>query len=212
MAAVAAYEPTIIPVMREDDSVRRGAMYKQFGAAAAERRLADAARTFHGFLATDSEMAALDADYFERCAAVVPTLLQDVQGAMAYQGPRSTDHEVFGKVTAPVLLLRGQQTQLDTFYTDTVLHVAEHVADPHVREPLPGLGHWAPLVAPEPIATELISFFESVAQLASDRSRRTSAKRRSRKSAPEKRGRSNPAPLPLNALALEPYRTLPASS
>jgi len=166
VAAVAAYEPTIIPVMREDDSARRGAMYKQFGAAAAERRLADAARTFHVFLATDSEMAALDADYFERCAAVVPTLLQDVQGAIAYQGPRSTDREVFGKVTAPVLLLRGQQTQLDTFYTDTVRHVAEHVADPHVREPLPGLGHWAPLVAPEPIATELISFFESVAQLA----------------------------------------------
>jgi pimeloyl-ACP methyl ester carboxylesterase len=166
VAAVVAYEPTIIPVMREDDSARRGAMYEQFGAAAAEGRLADAARTFHAFLATDNEMAALDADYFERCAAVVPALLKDVQGAMAYQGPQSTDPEVFGKVTAPVLLLRGQQTQLDTFYTDTVRHVAEHVADPHVRVPLPGLGHWAPLVAPEPIGKELISFVESVRQLA----------------------------------------------
>ncbi len=154
VAAVVAYEPTIIPVMREDDSALRGAMYERFGAAAAEGRLAYAARTFHAFLATDNEMAALDADYFERCGAVVPALLRDVQEAMAHQGPRSTDPEVLKKVTAPVLLLRGQQTQLDTFYTGTVRHVAEHVADPHVREPLPGLGHWAPLLAPEPIAEE----------------------------------------------------------
>ncbi|CAN5817699.1 hypothetical protein BH23ACT5_BH23ACT5_06280 [soil metagenome] len=66
-----------------------------------------------------------------------------------------------GKVTAPFLLLRGQQTQLDTFYTDTERYVAEHVVDPHLGKPLPGLGHLAPLLAPEPIAKELIPFFES---------------------------------------------------
>ena len=30
------------------------------------------------------------------------------------------------------------------------------------REPLAGLGHWAPILAPEPIALEVVSFFESV--------------------------------------------------
>jgi len=164
VAAMAAYEPTIIPVMRKDDSARRDAMYEQFGEAAADGRLADAARAFHAFICTDNEIAALDAAYFERCAAVVPAMLQGGQQGASYEGPLSTDPEVLGKVTVPVLLLRGQQTQLDTFYIDTERHVADHVADPHVREPLPGLGHLAPLLAPEPVAKELTSYFESVRQ------------------------------------------------
>jgi hypothetical protein len=38
-----------------------------------------------------------------------------------------------------------------TFFADSAQHIAQHVADPHVRE-LPGVGHFAPVVAPEPIA------------------------------------------------------------
>ena len=87
------------------------------------------------------------------------------QGA-SYQGPVSTDPDVLARVTAPVLLLRGQDTRLGTFYSDTERHVAEHVADPHVREPLPGVGHLAPVLAPEPVAKELIPFFESVRRTA----------------------------------------------
>lgn len=68
------------------------------------------------------------------------------------------------KITAPFLLLRGQSTELDTFYTDTERYVAEHVLDPHVGVPLPGLGHLGPLLAPEPIANQLVSFFDSVLQ------------------------------------------------
>ncbi|HVR31260.1 MAG TPA: alpha/beta hydrolase [Acidimicrobiia bacterium] len=161
VVAVATFEPTIIPVMGVDDSALRGAMYVQFGQAAADGRPADAARAFHDFICTDNEIAALDEDYFERCAAVVPAMLKDGRQGASYDGPLSTDPQVFGKVATPVLLLRGQQTQLDTFYTGTERHVADHVADPHVREPLPG-GHLAPLLAPEPIAKELTSFFEWV--------------------------------------------------
>jgi pimeloyl-ACP methyl ester carboxylesterase len=149
-------------MMRGDDAARRDAMYRQFGEAAADGRHADAARAFHALVCNENEIAALDADYFDRCAASVPALLQAARQGASYQGPLSTDREVLGKVTAPILLLRGQQTELDTFYTDTERHVAEHVADPHVREPLPGLGHLGPLLAPEPIANELISFFQSV--------------------------------------------------
>jgi pimeloyl-ACP methyl ester carboxylesterase len=71
---------------------------------------------------------------------------------------------VLAKITVPVLLLRGQESLLGTFFADSVQHVAKHVADAHVREPLPGLGHFAPILAPEPVAKELISFFESVRQ------------------------------------------------
>ena len=42
-------------------------------------------------------------------------------------------------------------------------YVAQHVADPYVWE-LPGVGHFAPVTAPESIAEELITFFESARQ------------------------------------------------
>jgi len=164
VAAAAVYEPTVIPVMREDERASLLAMAQQMGVAAAEGRLIDAAQMFHAWLGTDDEIAALDADYFERCAAVVPATLRSIQQSAAYEGSQPTDPEVLAKVTMPVLLLRGQQTLRDAFYADSEQHVAQHVAVPHVREPLPGLGHWAPILAPEPIAKELISFFESAGQ------------------------------------------------
>jgi pimeloyl-ACP methyl ester carboxylesterase len=166
VAAVAAYEPTIIPMMRGDDAARRDAMYRQLGEAAADGRHADAARAFHALVCNETEIAALDADYFERCAAGVPALLQSARQGASYQGPLSTDREALGKVAAPFLLLRGKQTELDTFYADTERYVAEHVVDPRLGPPLLGLGHLAPLLTPEPIAKELVSFFESVRQSA----------------------------------------------
>jgi pimeloyl-ACP methyl ester carboxylesterase len=164
VTAVAAYEPTIIPMMRGEDAARRDAMYRQFGEAAADGRLADAARAFHALVCNENEIAALDADYFERCAASVPALLQAGQQSASYEGPLSTDPEVLEEITAPFLLLRGQETELDSFYTDTERYVAEHVFDPRLGLPLPGLGHLGPLLAPEPIAKGLVSFFESVRQ------------------------------------------------
>jgi hypothetical protein len=43
-------------------------------------------------------------------------------------------------------------------------HLAQHVADGGVRE-LAGGGHFAPLLAPELLAKELTSFFESVREV-----------------------------------------------
>jgi pimeloyl-ACP methyl ester carboxylesterase len=75
-------------------------------------------------------------------------------------GPLSTDPEMLAQVAAPVLVLRGQETPP---WLGTVLESSEqHVAELHVSEPMPGLGHYAPLLAPERIARKLISFFESV--------------------------------------------------
>jgi pimeloyl-ACP methyl ester carboxylesterase len=164
VVAVAVYEPTVIPVMHEDERASLLAMAQQMGAAAADGRLTDAARMFHAWLGTDGEIAALDAGYLERCAAVVPATLQSIQQSVGHEGSQPTDPEVLRAVTMPVLLLRGQQTLRDVFYADSERHVAQHVGNPHVRQPLPGLGHWAPILAPEPIAGELIAFFESAGQ------------------------------------------------
>jgi len=163
VSAVALYEPSVMPLMREDDLADMGATLQQVGAAAADGRLADAARAFHPFVATDDELAALDADYYERSGPAFPPLLRTVQASQGYEGPRATDPEAMARISVPVLLLRGQQTRRATFFTDTERYVAEHVADPHVVE-LSGIGHFAPAVAPEPVAEALISFFETIPQ------------------------------------------------
>jgi pimeloyl-ACP methyl ester carboxylesterase len=47
--------------------------------------------------------------------------------------------------------------------TDSARFIAQHIVDPQVWE-LPGVGHFAPVLAPESIAEELITFFESARQ------------------------------------------------
>ena len=162
VTSLAIYEPTIIPLMRQDDLAEALDNLQVVGAAAADGRLADASRAFHRYVCTDDEMAAaLETDYFDRCAGILPAAVQVFQQDSPYEGPRATDPEVLRTITVPILLLRGQQTLLATFVADSAQHIAEHVADPRVRE-LPGVGHFAPVLAPEPVAKALISFFESV--------------------------------------------------
>lgn len=165
VAAVAAYEPTLIPVMGEDDLARTFGTMEQVGAAAADGRLVDAVRAFASWICTDEEIAALEktTNFFELWAGRVPAMLRFLQHDGSYEGPRSTDPEVLARITAPVLLLLGRQTRLGTFFSDSARFIAQHLADPQVWE-LPGVGHFAPVLAPESVAEELVTFFESARQ------------------------------------------------
>jgi pimeloyl-ACP methyl ester carboxylesterase len=165
VAAVAAFEPVVHSVAREDDLARFGGAMEQVGMAAADGRLVDAVRAFAPGVCTDSEIAALEeTDFFERWAAGVPALLDTLPQDQSYEGPRSTDPEELEKITVPVRLIVGQETLLGLF-ANSVQYIAQHVADPNVRE-LPGVGHFAPVIAPEALATELISSFASARQAA----------------------------------------------
>jgi len=164
VAAVVAYEPGVVSLMRNDDLAHMFTTMEQVGMAAADGRLVDAVRAFAAWICTGPEIAALEeTDFYERWAGCVPAALRSAQQDASYEGPRSTDPEALAMVTVPVLLLRGRQTALGTWFADATRHIAQHVSDPHVHE-LPGAGHFAPLIAPEPIAMELIRFFESVPQ------------------------------------------------
>jgi hypothetical protein len=100
-------------------------------------------------------------------SSIHPLVMEEVRQEASHDGPQPTDPEVLARIEAPVLVLVGQQTRLDTFLGDSARHVARHVADSRVRE-LPGVGHYAPMVAPEPVAKELISFFESMEPISID--------------------------------------------
>ena len=164
VAAVAAYEPGLIPVMGKDDLVRTFGTMERMGAAAADGRLVDALRAFAPWICTDEEIAALErTSFFERWAGRVPAMLRFVQQDASYEGPRSTDPAVLGRITAPVLLLLGRQSRLGVFFADSARFIAQHVADAQTWE-LPGVGHFAPALAPESVAEELITFVESAQQ------------------------------------------------
>lgn len=164
VAAVVEYEPAVMSEMGEDDLAQTIATLERMSMAAADGRLTDAVRAFAPWIATDDEITALElTDFFERWAGGIPAMLRFVQEDQAHQGPRPTDPDGLRQVAAPVLLLRGQRTRLGTFFADAVQYLAQHIPDAEVRA-LPGVGHFAPLLQPEAIADELITFVESIRQ------------------------------------------------
>lgn len=171
VSAVAVYEPIVLEVQSQEDAARFEETFARVSTMAGEGRLADAVGAFAELLANDDELAALSAsaDGVEALAANVPVqvqeftqLLERQHGAEA-EGPSPTAPSALPRVTVPVLLLYGAQTALGTWITDGVRHVADHVADPHVRE-IDRAGHFAPALRPEPIADELARFFQTAHQ------------------------------------------------
>jgi pimeloyl-ACP methyl ester carboxylesterase len=164
VAAVAAYEPFVTAVMGEDDLGRTFSAMEQMGNATADGRLVDALRVFAPWICTDEEVRALrQTDFFEHWAGAVPAMLRFVQQDKSYAGVRPTDPEELARISVPVLLLRGEQTRFGTFFADAAHLIAQHVPEPQVCV-MPGLGHFAPLLEPEAVADELITFFDSVRQ------------------------------------------------
>lgn len=164
VAAVAAYEPFVTAVMGEDDFGRTFSAMEQMGTATADGRLVDALRVFAPWICTDEEVRALrQTDFFEHWAGAVPAMLRFVQQDKSYAGVRPTDPEELARVSVPVLLLRGEQTRFGTFFADAAHLIAQHVPEPQVCV-MPGVGHFAPLLEPEAVADELITFFDSVRQ------------------------------------------------
>lgn len=164
VAAVAVYEPTLIPMMAADELAETLGTMQQVGAAAADGRLVEAVRTFLSWICTEEERAALAQTSFDDVWAVrVPAMLRFVQQDGSYQGPRSSDPEALARISSPVLVLTGRETRLRPFFSAAAEFIAQHVADSQVWE-LPGAGHFAPVLAPESVADELITFFESARQ------------------------------------------------
>ena len=161
VSAVALFEGYVPHVAGEDDLASLDAALGRTAAAAAEGRLADAARAFAPFVATGAEFAALDGDFFEGWGRSIPAMLQYFRQNLAQEPSRPHDPDQLAKISAPVLALWSSETIRSTWVSRTAQYLARHVADGHVIE-LAGGGHLTLLVAPEVLAKELASFFTSV--------------------------------------------------
>lgn len=158
VSAVAAYEPLAVEVMPDQllAELRDGLL--RMGEAAARGKPVDAARIFMELVANDEELAAVTgAGGLEQVARYLPIDLLELQEIIT-GGPSPTDPRVLKQITASVLLLRGTRSA-QTWFTDSVGHVAQHTPDAGIRE-IAGAGHLGPLTAPEAVASELIDFFE----------------------------------------------------
>ncbi|MFW6051715.1 MAG: alpha/beta fold hydrolase, partial [Myxococcota bacterium] len=161
VAAVAAYEPVVFEALPGEVGERLEQTIECVREVAAEGRLADAARVFAEALVTDDELDAISAtEYFEDSGRYVPVLLEEMAQADRARGQGPTHPAVLQRIAGPVLLLCGERTTLSRWFKEGVRHVARHVPDAHVQE-VAGAGHWGPILAPEPIAKEILRFFEA---------------------------------------------------
>lgn len=159
VSALAVYEPAVLEVMSEDEFTRFTELVTRMGELSAEDRLVDAARTFMEWVATDDELAAAArVDFFEGCAPNVPVFLQEIQELDGSEGAIPTEPSELAKIAAPALLLYGTRSIPDPWFVDGVHHVAEHVADPRVRE-ISDTGHLGPIHKTEAVADEVVRFF-----------------------------------------------------
>lgn len=168
VAAVATWEsggsPEVFGAEGQADLGRLGAAFEQVGMAAAEGRLEDAVRAFTIGICNDEEIAVMEnADFHERWSVGVPELLVFFQHIMMNEDPDPLAPGELAQVTAPTLLLTGTETLLATMFGNAARYIASHVPDSQVRE-IAGVGHFAPVVAPEVVAAELTSFFARALQ------------------------------------------------
>jgi pimeloyl-ACP methyl ester carboxylesterase len=155
VCAVAAYEPAL-PELDDELGARFEDAFVRMRAAAAEGRFVDAAQiAFEDVaLANDEELAAIAAaGGSEFVAPNVPVHIRELEPYASY---RFLEDARLEQLTIPILLLHGSRTH--RLYTSVVRHLADQLAGSHVQE-IPGVGHMAPMVAPEAIAGELTRFF-----------------------------------------------------
>jgi pimeloyl-ACP methyl ester carboxylesterase len=166
--AVAVYEPAVFEAPSEVDPSSSQEKATRTAEALAEGRLADAARMMIEGAATDYELATLSAEgAFDVWASNVEVAVQEMRQARESGRPSPTHPLALARITAPILYLHGARTPT-TWYRKGARYLADHAANLRVVE-IPGAGHFAPQLAAEAIANELIHFFTSAQQPASAR-------------------------------------------
>lgn len=168
VTAVAVWEGgtdlSVAPPEVADDFARLGAAVEQAAIAAAGGRPADAVRAFLIGICNDEELAVIeDTTFCEAWSVGIPELLSFFQHMAAGERLEALTPEALARVSAPTLFLTGSSTLLDRAFPTAAALLASSVPRGRMRH-VEGLGHFAPVVAPERLTHELTGFFEEVRQ------------------------------------------------
>lgn len=147
-----------------DDFARLGAAVEQAAIAAADGRPGDGVHAFLIGICTDEELAVIeDTNFCETWSVGVPDLLSFFQHVGAGERLEALAPEALARVSMPALFLTGASTLLDRAFPTAAALLASSVPQGRTRS-VEGVGHFAPVVAPEVLTQELIGFFEEVRQ------------------------------------------------
>lgn len=160
VSAVAGYEPPVLEALDEDGFNRFTETVTRMGEYAGQGQMHEAARVFTELVTNEKEMEAIvSSGGLDLAAPNIPAELQLFSQMGQGEETSPTDPASLASISAPVLLLRGDETPWEWF-DDGIRHVAAHVPDCEVRT-IPGAGHAAPAVVPEAVAAEFVRFFEA---------------------------------------------------
>jgi pimeloyl-ACP methyl ester carboxylesterase len=155
--AVAAYEPAVLEAFPPEITAGLREAPIRMAAAADAGRPSDAARELLRPVAHEDEMAELEsAGAFDGWARNVRVALQEIRSAVGSDRPGPTAPSTLARIRAPALALLGSRARAE--HRAGAGHLAEHVEGLRVVE-VEGVGHFGPLLRPEPIAAELVRFF-----------------------------------------------------
>jgi len=156
VTAVVAYEPAVFETIDEEAFADMRATLDRMTEEMDQGRPAEAARQWLAFISNDDELATVDAEDLHEVSA--PNVSADLRALQNIDptAPSATDPTALATITAPVLVLGGDRPAWSWFERMNQ-HVADHVTDCEVRT-IPGAGHVGPVLAPEPVAAELIRF------------------------------------------------------
>jgi pimeloyl-ACP methyl ester carboxylesterase len=157
--AVAVYEPPVFRFWEEGDAAQR---FRQavsgMAKAAADGKLSTAARSFLGAVSNEQEMTTMaERGAFEAVGPYAPKLLQVLEQAPDTETRDPTDPSELSRIRVPVLLAFGARSTDP--HIRSIKYLADHLPDHEVRE-IPGVGHMAPEIEPEPVAEVLLDFLE----------------------------------------------------
>ncbi len=162
VSAVATYDPLVLEVASEQDAAQIQGIFERIAELATDGRLTDAARTFveamatHGYY-TEEDMADGAAEgLWGASLQNIPMFVQELDVAES-EGTVWTQPATLAATTVPVLLLHGARSH--PMNIEFVHYVADHLADPHVRE-VADAGHYGPHTQAEAIAREIMRFLE----------------------------------------------------
>jgi pimeloyl-ACP methyl ester carboxylesterase len=163
VSSVAVYEPAVFDVPHRSNPLGDEEKLRAIEHAGATLEPAEAPRRLLADIMTDEELAALEADdAFAAWAPNVPTVLRELPATLeglAAGGYSPTAPATLTHVTVPVLYLHGTATP-STWYVEGAEHVARFAADVRITS-LEGVGHFAPMVAPQPLAAALLRFLSA---------------------------------------------------
>jgi pimeloyl-ACP methyl ester carboxylesterase len=158
VVAVAAYEPHVPELYDESDIRRVEEAVEHMSGALDDDRLADAVVGFFAQIALidEDELAAVSSPMVVE--AMSPNISPIVQDIAQWELPRSVDTLSLEQLTMPVLLLHGSRSR--AFYGSVIRQLADRLAEVQVTE-IASAGHLDPILAPEPVASELLRFFDA---------------------------------------------------